>query len=148
MLPYLEYGIEIWHSAYKNVTDKLFILQKKAIRYTFNLEYNSHTTQYFKDFGVLELADIHKFKILTILYSCLNYETYPFIYDKLNLGSLIHSHHTRTANSLRLPLYNRSKSQKSFLYASIKSWNSLPDTSFNSVRSFKVYLLNRLLNQY
>ena len=44
IVPYLEYGIEIWGGAYKNATEKAFVAQKKAIRSTFNLPYNEHTT--------------------------------------------------------------------------------------------------------
>ena len=31
ILPYLNYGIEVWHSACKNVTEPIFILQKKPL---------------------------------------------------------------------------------------------------------------------
>ena len=34
---YLNYGIEVWCSAYKNVTESMFILQKKAIRNVCNI---------------------------------------------------------------------------------------------------------------
>ena len=34
--PFLLYGIEVWHGTYANITNKIFILQKKACRDIYN----------------------------------------------------------------------------------------------------------------
>ena len=46
---FLLYGIEVWHGTYANITNKIFILQKKACRAIHNLPFNTHTTEYFKN---------------------------------------------------------------------------------------------------
>ena len=40
--PFLLYGIEVWHGTYANITNKIFIFQKKACRAIHNL----HAFQY------------------------------------------------------------------------------------------------------
>ena len=40
--PFLLYLIEVWHGTYANITNKIFILQKKAFRAIHNLPFNSH----------------------------------------------------------------------------------------------------------
>ena len=39
---------KVWHGTYANITNKIFILQKKACRAIHNLPFNTHTTEYFK----------------------------------------------------------------------------------------------------
>ena len=45
--PFLLYGIEVWHGTYAKITNKIFILEKKACRAMHNLPFNTHTTEYF-----------------------------------------------------------------------------------------------------
>ena len=47
--PFLLYGIEVWYGTYANITNKIFILQKKACRAIHNMPFNTHTTEYFKN---------------------------------------------------------------------------------------------------
>ena len=52
LVPHLLYGIEIWHGALQENHDRLFKLQKKAIRAIHSLEYNQHTNEYFKSMEI------------------------------------------------------------------------------------------------
>ena len=47
--PFLQYGIEVWHGTYANITNNIFILQKKSTNAIHNLPFNTHTTEYFKN---------------------------------------------------------------------------------------------------
>ena len=146
--PYLDYGIEIWGGVYKNATEKVFVAQKKAVRSTYNLSYNEHTTEYFKAFGVLKLKDIYILKLACIMFKTLNFNSYPFISIKLQTNADIHSHTTRNSNNLRLPLYRKRKSQQSFIYQGIKVWNSLNEKSFNTTGGFKRSLILQFISNY
>ena len=149
IVPYIHYGIEIWYSAYKNITDKKFILQKKAIRAAFNLPYNDHTSNYFKCAGALKLADLYSLKIACIMFKCINLNQFPFIYNKLKPSSEVHQYSTRASNLLRLPFYNKAKSQRSFLYNAIKIWNKFSGFSNQiSVNSFKISVFSFYLDEY
>ena len=60
--PYFTYGIEAWFATYKNYTNELFILQKKAIRAINNLHYRDHTNDCFKSMEILKLTEMYKYK--------------------------------------------------------------------------------------
>lgn len=148
IVPYLDYGIEIWGGAYKNATEKIFVAQKKAIRATFNLPYNEHTTQFFKSFGVLKLKDIHLLKLASIMFKTLNYNSYPFLSIRLQTNADIHQHSTRISSRLRLPLYQRGKSQQSFIYQAIGFWNSITDKNYSSAGTFRRSLISQFIDKY
>ena len=56
---YLYYGNLLWGSAYKSHTQRLVVLQKKAIRIIAKTKYNDHTSPIFKKYNILKLPDIH-----------------------------------------------------------------------------------------
>ena len=52
----MSYAVEAWFGTYKNQPDKIFILQKKAIRIINNLEFLAHTSANFKQLGILKIV--------------------------------------------------------------------------------------------
>ena len=50
----LLYGIKVWHDAHANITNKIFILQRKVSRAIHNLPFNTHTTEYFKNSNIFK----------------------------------------------------------------------------------------------
>ena len=68
ILPYLTYCIESWHAAPNYLTDSIFVLQKKSIRAVYNLPYNSHTNQFFKNNNILKLKDLYKLSLCSLLF--------------------------------------------------------------------------------
>ena len=66
--PYLTYGIEAWHSAPQYLINKLFVIQKKAIRAISNLNYNDHTNIHFKNLKILKLQDVFKENIMVFFF--------------------------------------------------------------------------------
>ena len=70
--PFLLYGIEVWHDTYANITNKIFILQRKACRAIYNPPFNTHTTEYFKNANFLKLTDLYESQISKHKFKCLN----------------------------------------------------------------------------
>ena len=60
---FLQYGIEVWHDTYANITNKIFILQKKACLAIHNFPFNTHKTEYFKNAKFLKLTDLYESQI-------------------------------------------------------------------------------------
>ena len=73
ILPYINYGVLIWGNTCKIYLDKIFELQKWAIRTISNSHYRSHKGPLFSKYNVLKLC------------------TCTF---KLNLGIFMYKHHT------------------------------------------------------
>ena len=70
--PYLKYAIEAWYGAPQCVSNRVKVIQKKAIRAIFDLNYNSHTTEYFTFSGILKLRLVYKFNLSFIVFKSLS----------------------------------------------------------------------------
>ena len=140
LVPHIVYGIEIWHGALQTNRDRIFKLQKKAIRAINSLPYNHHTHDYFKSMGVLKSEDLYKLKLSTCM----------FKNRIVGTQSDVHNHNTRRRNDLILPRYNRSRSQTSWMYQGIRLWNSLPNETKLIERGgpFKNSMKRMLLDSY
>ena len=146
--PYFNYSIEVWFSTYKNVTNRLNILQKKACRAINKLSFFDHTLEAFKSMSILKLNELYTFKIAILMY-----KSFISIDDSnsyLSITNFNHDHNTRCRNHLPIPIFRRSVSQFSIKYASVKIWNEIPIQLKNakSLYSFKKNLKIYLLSKY
>ena len=140
LVPHIVYGIEVWHGALVTNRDRIFKLQKKAIRAINCLPYNHHTNDYFKSMGLLKLDDLYKLKLSTCMFSN----------RIVGTQSDVHSYNTRQQGDLTLPRYNRSRSQTSWMYQGICLWNSLSAETkvIERLVTFKNCLKRMLLDNY
>ena len=148
--PYLIYGIEAWFAASRNLTDRIFILQKKAIRAISYLPYNAHTSSFFKSMQVLKTNDLYNLQIGKIMHSAIRKGTYANLSEALLHRSSIHQYGTRQVNQLNVPRYSRAKSQRSLLFTGIKLWNQISSIieTDNSLYTFKRVLKNHYIESY
>ena len=116
LIPHLLYGIEIWYGIHQYNNDRVFKLQKKAIRAINCLPYNSHTNDYFKSMHFLKLDDIYKQRALYFIFKSTSITTHQDIHD----------YNTRHSNNIVLPHFNRAKTQSTVFYKGITLWNDLP----------------------
>ena len=68
ILPYINYGVLIWGNTCKIYLDKIFKLQKWAIRTISNSHYRSHTGPLFSKFNILNVHDTFKLNLGTFIY--------------------------------------------------------------------------------
>ena len=97
ILPHINYGLTIW--GYN--LNRIFILQKKAIRLINKSKYNCHTDPLFYSLKCLKVEDIFKLNVLKFYYNhC--HENLPACLQsiKFNTRSNIHSYYTRSRNML------------------------------------------------
>ena len=148
--PYLSYGIEAWYGTTKNHTNKIFIIQKKAIRAINNLQYNDHTNNYFKSNNILKLEDHYKLQISNYIYQLLHLNIDENTSSNLIRNTQIHNHDTRGGESLNVARVNRGRSKHCIFHNGVKIWNSLP-TEIRHKRSyynFKKQTKKALINKY
>ena len=148
--PYLTYGIEAWHGTFKNYTNKIFILQKKAIRAINNLEFNEHTNEYYKSNEILKLEDQYRLQTSKYIYQLLNTNVDCEMSSKLFRNIQDHSHDTRHGEVLRVTRVNRTISKNNIFHNGIKTYNSLEDKirNSNSLLKFRKQAKIFFLNQY
>ena len=140
LLPHLMYGIEVWYGILKSNYDRLFKLQKKAIRAINRLPYAAHTNDFFKSMNLLKIDDLYKQRVLLYMYkSDLTHTTEPN-----------HNYPTRNAYNILLPRFNRSRSQCTIFYKGIIFWNNLPEDikTIRGENTFKSHVKTLLINDY
>ena len=145
--PYLGYGVESWYSVTKTMSEKVRILQKKSIRSIFKIPYNGSTRTYFKEFNILQLPEVYKFKICSMFAKYIKDDasSNDYISNYLQLNSDIHRYNTRIRDNFSVPYFRRSASQSCFIYQSINNWNSLPDVVKQKKNQAN---FNRILRKY
>ena len=149
--PYFSYGIEAWHATYNNTTKPLFIMQKKAIRAIYNLEYRAHTNEYFKLLPTLKLPDLFKYQTAIYIYKTLNLQNFdPFLNNDLELTSNLHDHNTRNINHILPQHYNLSKTKFSMKNIGTKIFNEIPIeiNNMNSLYKFKIKMKKHYIGKY
>ena len=70
---HMSYCCEIWGSMYQPRLRKVFMLQTKAIRIIYNLNYHDHTSVFFHSSTILKLHDLVTYKTMIILYKSNNH---------------------------------------------------------------------------
>jgi hypothetical protein len=148
--PFLQYGIEVWYGTDKNKTNKVFTLQKKAIRAIAHLDYNEHTNDSFKNMGILKLSNLYQFSLGNFMFKTIRTNSDPNLHETISAQFCPHDHVTRNCNKLVLPYYSRAKSHHCILFAGTKFWNSIPPyiRQNTSYKLFKADLEAYLLSQY
>ena len=153
ILPHLTYGLLIW--GWKS--DRLFKLQKRAVRIVTGSKYNAHTSGLFKDLNILKLKDLCALQDYTFCYKLQNsmlpdYFQIDMNQRLLNVSSS-HSYPTRQGNNLRLPSVRHEFARNSISYKYPVVMNNMP-TCFkekiatHSLFGFKYYFKTTTLQSY
>ena len=143
VVPHISYGIEAWYGASQCASERIFVLQKKAIRNTNNLQYNDHTHFYFKNNEILKIDDLYNLKIGVQMFN-------KFRWNSISNQSSVHDYTTRNRHNLVIPRMKKATSQLSWMYRGNHLWNSLPVElrNVNSSNKFKILLKRYLLSKY
>ena len=119
---HLIYGILAWgNSIYVN---KLFLLQKRAMRTINNMPYRSHTDPLFRKEKILKIKDIYNWQVSVFVHKYKHTKTLPLSFIDY-FPSRQRNILTRQCNDIytRIPRTNFSKS--SFYHNAPKVWNGL-----------------------
>ena len=150
MATYVNYNILVWGNTYYSYIDKIFKLQKWAVRSITNSHYRSHSAPLFKELNILNVYDAYKLEI----------DTFMFRYSSNNLpdgfkcffskNSDLHEYYTRNGNDFTL-----TRNKKVFSDQSIKTsgpilWKSIDHKIRNSksIKHFRTQLKCHLLLNY
>ena len=133
ILPFFDYCNIIWGRARQKRMNRLFLLQKRAIRLCAGAHFRAHTHNLFQQLNVLPLDKLIDFKTGIFMHKFKNDflpDTFSNYFVKL---SQPHVQNTRNVNLYRLPLFKSTFSQRqSIQFNGAKLWNNLPVTIQNS----------------
>ena len=143
--PHITYCI--WSSTYVTNLNRIYCLQKRAVRAITNSDYKAYSAPLFSKLRILDIFQINSFETAKCMYRYHN-NLLPWLFLNLfNTSSQIHSYSTRTANNYRVHHCRTNLKKFTILYQGPKTWNSLPVTitSTLSFPNFKKKLLDFLV---
>ena len=91
ILPYINYGILTWGNTCKTYLDKIFKLQKWAIRTISNSHYRSHTGPLFSKFDILNVHDTFKLNLGLSMYRHHSNQLPPIFFNRILLNMFKHT---------------------------------------------------------
>ena len=154
LLPYFTYCNIIWGKAAKQHTDRLFRLQKKAIRIICNRPPLTHTLPLFAECSLLTLDDLYLFRISLFIFKLSHHLLPPPVAQTFQLTPLVHGHSTRSATDFKVsqPKCRTALRQKSLNYCIPLIFNTflLPYSILNldSISIFKRNLKTIITSKY
>ena len=150
ILPYLSYCNSIWGNTYSCHLERLFLLQKKAIRICTKSDYRAHTSELFQSLHTLKLQDINKLQIASLMQRYHAKTLSPYLMNMFTVNSNIHSYNTRSSNRFHRWNYSNNKSKYSLRHTGPALWNDLDLQNFNIQfnNTFKRKYKNDIINTY
>ena len=128
VLPYLQYCLIVWGSAYITHMQPLFILQKKALKICNNLSPYTPTVTLFNSHKCLSIFQLY------FVYACIFMFKYHNGMLPCNFNNYFQRSHCRTRYShlYKTPKFVTKRTQRCIVYFSVKFWNSLTPEIINS----------------
>jgi hypothetical protein len=144
--PFIIYGIPAWGAQSQTELSKLQRLQDRAVRTVYCNSGAGNVEQMYTKYKLLNIDQIYIYFSLIYFYKYHRLHFSSHFHDKIDSIQVSHDHNTRfkSDNNLNLPYVRLSQTLHSFLFESIKLWNSLPDNirSLDTLHRFKRLLRN------
>jgi len=151
VFPYLNYGILIWGTS----ANRLFILQKKAIRLIANMKYNAHTQPLFKHLQLLTINDVLKLQEFKCIYKLENYQLPAYFLSSMvpQQSFEIHSYNTRHSSAYRNPRSKHVFVKNSIRYRLPSILNNCPRNIYDKIHThsysgYMKYIKQDCINKY
>jgi hypothetical protein len=146
---HLLYAIEIYANTCQAHLEKLVKLNNKILRILQNRPIRFPVLKLYSDYSTLPLTELHKQQLLLLVHKYIYHpEKLPEAFENyFELNRTIHSHDTRTANSVHIFQVNSTRGQRCVKYKSATLWNSLPASMKETgcTQLFKAQLKSYLL---
>jgi len=147
ILPHLNYCIILWGCCNNYLLDRLYKLQKRAVRIITNSFYLSHSKPLFIKLNILPIYQLYEYNLGIFMYS-FHKQLLPKLFDSLFIqNSDVHNYDTRSKSHLRVTYGRTHFSHTIITYKGPILWNNLPEELKDSVslNSFKIKLKRLLL---
>ena len=148
VMPILDYCCIVWGDRFKEDTDRLNKLQKRAARMILNADFMTPSDTLFASLDWKRFEDRVRFFRYILMFKCMK-GIAPSCLSKLFIFRKdIHMHGTRSSsqNKLHYPKCNIESFRHSFHYLAVTLWNSLEPSCQNitSLSVFRQHLQNNV----
>ena len=150
VMPYVNYGILLWGNAANVYLEKIFKLQKWALRTISNSHYRCHSSPLFSKYNVMNVFDCYKLDLSIFMYK--HYSSrLPCVFNNYFIKHTeIHNYHTRNAQDYSMPKTKKAFSQRSIRNTGPRQWNSLDQhlKLSKSVNHLRNQLKSKFISSY
>ena len=148
-LPHLNYSVLAWGYSW----DRIFKLQKSAVRLICHERYNAHTDPLFKTLKLLKLQDIYKLKALKFFYRYTQNKLPDYFNNMFTFPTVSHPYKTRFRHIPQLPIPKLNMTRNCIRYhIPILLKNTPPcildKTHTHSMDGYSKYIKLYYINQY
>ena len=150
ILPYLTYCNIIWGNCASYLLQRLFLLQKRAIRVITKSFYLAHTDQLFYKLKILKIHDLYRLQVASFMFSYSKNILPEHFNEFFVLNSSVNNYSTRNSNKLYIPFYRYNFSRTLVRYQGPITWNNLSNelkcchTLQCFKRNYKMTLINAI----
>ena len=130
--PFITYCNMVWSSTYVTNLNRIYYLQKRAVRAITNSDFRAHTAPLFMKLGILNIFQVNSLYIARFMFCYHNEILPPVFLDLFQCNSQIHSYNTRSANNYRPHACRTNLKKFTILYRGPIIWNSLSSDIRNS----------------
>ena len=100
--PYITYCNSTWSSTYVSNLNRIYYLQKRAVRAVTNSDYRAHTAPLFSKLKILDIFQINTLDIAKFMFRYHNNLLPPLYLNLFMTNSQVHTYDTRTAGNYRM----------------------------------------------
>ena len=116
--------------------DRIFLLQKRAVRAITNSNYLAHSAPLFSDLKILDIFKISALQTAKFMFSYYH-QNLPSVFSNLFITSdQVHWYNTRNAHRFRSHPCRTNIKRFTILFQGPKVWNTLPSSLASSSSSF------------
>ena len=142
-MSHLIYCNPIWASTFKTYLQKLFSLQKRALKLCTPPKLSPiEPSNTFKLCHSLDIFQINKLELAKLMHSVHFKTVPPLIISLFSKNSEIHSHNTRNKNNFHSVLIKYTIIKLSYLTQAPEVWNNIPAQikNYSAIHLFKKHL--------
>ena len=129
--PYITYCNSTWSSTCVSNLNRIYSLQKWAVRAVTNSEYRAHTAPLFSKLKILDIFQINTLDIAKFMFRYHNNRLPPRFLNLFMTNSQVQKYDTRTAGNYRVHFCRTNIKKFTILYQGPRVWNCLPASITN-----------------
>jgi len=150
ILPYVNYSVLVWGNTYQSYMDKIFKLQKWAVRTVSNSHYRSHSAPLFQRFNILNVYDTYKLEVSVFMFRHSRNQL-PSTFKNFFIKQIeSHDYNTRNSDDYILTRNKKVFSDQTVRTSGPLMWKSLDQNlkMSASIKQFRSQFKRYLLSQY
>ena len=128
----------VWAHGSSTAINKLFLMQKRAIRIVSNSRWDAHTAPLFKKLHILTIFELNKLQIACFMYRINNNMLPSFFSNMFCVNSNVHYHYTRQSKNYHINSCRTTLLRKTLRISGAVLWNSL-DINIRTVPSLSTF---------